>query len=222
MIKDNIVQALIECQSDSPSVKKRVGCVIANENGEIVARGCNTPKKSISQFAGDAYKKWSSDLHFRAVTEHKEDYFHAELNAFGDLPTNVFLDDKFVIYVTHEPCLVCEKHIKLNLPNAKIIVVDVDKPDLGNFDVEFDITDINVVVKDGVAKSVISPSYYMLPNGIECKDVSGHFMGNVAQAIQYLWRAGKKGDKIEDLEKAKKFIEFEIKRLEGVGNESDL
>ena len=49
--------------------------------------------------------------------------------------------------------------------------------------------------------------------GIECKDVIGYFPGHVAAAMKYLWRYRDKGDPIENLQKAKKFIDFEIERL---------
>lgn len=47
---------------------------------------------------------------------------------------------------------------------------------------------------------------------IECIDVVQHFNFNVGNAIKYLWRAGWKDSRthIEDLEKAKFYIEQEI------------
>lgn len=50
--------------------------------------------------------------------------------------------------------------------------------------------------------------------GIECIQVTQHFNFNRGNAIKYLWRAGAKGDAVEDLRKAAKYIEFEIARLE--------
>lgn len=66
------------------------------------------------------------------------------------------------------------------------------------------------------------PNYYLLPNGIECKDVVGEFPYNIGTAIAYLWRAGKKPAEgtqtqhqkhLEDLHKAMDHISFEIARL---------
>jgi hypothetical protein len=64
-----------------------------------------------------------------------------------------------------------------------------------------------------------TPSHYTsrVP-GIECKDVAGYFEFNRGAALKYIWRAGLKGDaaqEIEDLNKARKFLEFEILRLGG-------
>lgn len=47
-------------------------------------------------------------------------------------------------------------------------------------------------------------------SGIECIDVVEHMTFNVGNAVKYLWRAGLKGDLIEDLKKARWYIEREI------------
>jgi len=58
------------------------------------------------------------------------------------------------------------------------------------------------------------PQHYTShPSGVECIDIIEHFNFNVGNAIKYLWRAGRKGDAIEDLEKAKWMVEREIQRL---------
>lgn len=68
----------------------------------------------------------------------------------------------------------------------------------------------------------MAKNYYLLDNGIECKDVVGEFPYNIGTAIAYLWRAGKKpaeGNQtqhektIEDMRKAIDHIQFEIARL---------
>ncbi|MFH1377341.1 MAG: DUF3310 domain-containing protein [Planctomycetota bacterium] len=57
------------------------------------------------------------------------------------------------------------------------------------------------------------PSYYRWLAGIECIEVAEHFSLCLGAAIQYIWRAGRKGDAIEDLKKARWYIDREIKRL---------
>ncbi len=59
-----------------------------------------------------------------------------------------------------------------------------------------------------------SPDYYTkrVP-GIQCRDVAGHFNYHRGSAIKYLWRAGGKGDEIQDLRQARKHIDMEIARL---------
>ena len=61
------------------------------------------------------------------------------------------------------------------------------------------------------------PSHYAKhPSGVECITVTEHFNFNRGNAIKYIWRAGEKGDEIEDLKKAAWYIAREIQRLEWV------
>ena len=66
-----------------------------------------------------------------------------------------------------------------------------------------------------------SPAYYKFPGGIGINDIAGHLNGNGAQATQYTARATRldgndKGetvlDRVNDLNKAKVFLDFEIER----------
>lgn len=62
--------------------------------------------------------------------------------------------------------------------------------------------------------AVTHPSHYTShPSGVECIEIVKHLNFPVGNAIKYLWRAGLKGDAIQDLEKAKRYIEIEIERL---------
>jgi hypothetical protein len=56
------------------------------------------------------------------------------------------------------------------------------------------------------------PHYTSHPAGIECIDVIEHYPLNVGNAIKYLWRAGLKGDAVEDLRKAAWYVNREIER----------
>ena len=71
-----------------------------------------------------------------------------------------------------------------------------------------------------------SSHYYKWHPVSECVEISQEFNGNLAQAMQYIWRsetlnpnAVTKGQTIEDiikdLEKAQNFIGYEIDRLKG-------
>lgn len=63
----------------------------------------------------------------------------------------------------------------------------------------------------------INPEHYKShPSGIECIQVTEHMTFCIGNAIKYLWRAGLKGDRLEDLEKAKWYIEREISRTKRV------
>lgn len=61
------------------------------------------------------------------------------------------------------------------------------------------------------------PSHYTShPSGIECIQVTEHMNFNLGNATKYVWRAGlKSDDPIQDLQKARWYIEREIQRLGG-------
>lgn len=60
------------------------------------------------------------------------------------------------------------------------------------------------------------PSHYTQhPSGIECITVTEHYNFNIGNAIKYLWRAGLKGQQLEDLRKARWYVDREIQRLGG-------
>ena len=64
--------------------------------------------------------------------------------------------------------------------------------------------------------NVNQPSHYTShPSGVECIDITRHMNFCLGNAIKYIWRAGLKGDSIEDLNKAKKYIDFELETRQG-------
>lgn len=66
-----------------------------------------------------------------------------------------------------------------------------------------------------MADRVNNPDHYNAhPSGVECITIVEHFGFNVGNAIKYLWRAGLKGDLVEDLKKARWYVDREIARLE--------
>ena len=57
------------------------------------------------------------------------------------------------------------------------------------------------------------PSHYTNhPSGIECIEITEHMNFCIGNAIKYAWRAGLKGDAIEDLKKAVWYLNREIDR----------
>ena len=71
--------------------------------------------------------------------------------------------------------------------------------------------------------NVNHPAHYNShPSGIECIEIARHYCFSIGNAIKYLWRAGLKQDaaltdldkEIEDLKKAKWYIDDRIKELE--------
>lgn len=59
-----------------------------------------------------------------------------------------------------------------------------------------------------------SPAACSCGRRVECIDVTRHYSFNVGNAIKYLWRCDLKGNAIEDLKKAKWYIEDEIAKRE--------
>lgn len=58
------------------------------------------------------------------------------------------------------------------------------------------------------------PHYTGHPSRVECIQITEHMNFCLGNAVKYIWRAGQKGDAIEDLKKARFYIDREIQRLE--------
>tara|TARA_R110001583_G_scaffold34551_2_gene115896 strand:+ start:2746 stop:2973 length:228 start_codon:yes stop_codon:yes gene_type:complete len=56
------------------------------------------------------------------------------------------------------------------------------------------------------------PHYTSHPSGVECIQITEHMEFCLGNAIKYIWRADLKKNALEDLEKAKWFLEREIKK----------
>ena len=68
--------------------------------------------------------------------------------------------------------------------------------------------------------NVNHPKHYTEhPSGIECIEITEHMNFCVGNAIKYLWRAGLKGEQVEDLRKARWYIDREIARI--LNNQKD-
>lgn len=63
--------------------------------------------------------------------------------------------------------------------------------------------------------NIEKPKHYNShPSGVQCIEIAQHMNFCLGNAIKYIWRAGiKSDDVIEDLKKAKWYIEKEIERL---------
>ena len=55
-------------------------------------------------------------------------------------------------------------------------------------------------MSDNVCSDLVNPSHYKAhPSGVECIEITQHYGFCIGNAIKYLWRAGLKGDAVEDL-----------------------
>lgn len=70
----------------------------------------------------------------------------------------------------------------------------------------------------GVGKEKVEhPKHYNVhPSGVECITIARHHSFNIGNVFKYLWRAGIKSvsTEIEDLKKARFYLDDEIERLE--------
>ena len=62
----------------------------------------------------------------------------------------------------------------------------------------------------------VNPGHYRShPSGIECIQVTEHMSFNLGNLVKYVWRAGlKTDDPLDDLNKAKWYLDREIARLQ--------
>lgn len=58
------------------------------------------------------------------------------------------------------------------------------------------------------------PHYQGHPSGVECIQITEHMNFCLGNAIKYIWRAGLKNNAIEDLRKARWYIDREIARID--------
>jgi hypothetical protein len=56
------------------------------------------------------------------------------------------------------------------------------------------------------------PHYTDHPSGVECIEIAEHMNFCLGNAIKYIWRADLKGNAVEDLKKARFYIDREIER----------
>lgn len=59
--------------------------------------------------------------------------------------------------------------------------------------------------------NAINPQHYQQhPSGVECIAVTRRQVTTVGTCIKYLWRAGLKGDRLEDLQKARQCLAWAV------------
>lgn len=67
-----------------------------------------------------------------------------------------------------------------------------------------------------MADMVNHPPHYRFSNGVEPVDIAEWLSFNLGNVVKYVSRAGCKGDAVEDLLKARFYLEREISRLESM------
>ena len=75
--------------------------------------------------------------------------------------------------------------------------------------------DPETVVRIDDEDPVNHPSHYTNhPSGVECIQITEHMSFTLGNAIKYIWRADLKNDAIEDLKKARFYLDREIAKRE--------
>ena len=65
-----------------------------------------------------------------------------------------------------------------------------------------------------MSDTVNHPKHYTShPSGVECIEITEHMNFCLGNAVKYVWRASLKGKEIEDLRKARWYIDREIQRI---------
>lgn len=74
-------------------------------------------------------------------------------------------------------------------------------------------------VKSSNIDNVNHPAHYTgHPSGVECITITQHMGFNLGNALKYIWRCDLKKDAIEDLKKARWYIDREITKREEYEN----
>ena len=109
----------------------------------------------------------------------------------------------------------CEHIIKLNLADEKNYQLVLHMFENIQWEKEREKKEREKKKMEKEHNAVSHPSHYCEGRKYEPKDVIRDWKMNfnTGSAVKYLSRAGRKGDVIEDLEKAKQFIQFEIDYL---------
>ena len=74
--------------------------------------------------------------------------------------------------------------------------------------------ELSLVSRVDADKTTNPPHYTKHPSGVECIEISEHFGFCLGNVIKYVWRAGSKGDALEDLKKARWYLDREIANRE--------
>ncbi len=70
--------------------------------------------------------------------------------------------------------------------------------------------------KNKESDAVKHPEHYTShPAGVECIEIVKHMNFCLGNAIKYIWRADLKNNAIEDLKKARQYLDIEIERRGG-------
>ena len=69
--------------------------------------------------------------------------------------------------------------------------------------------------RDGAMREKVNPSHYDFPGGVQVIDITKHLDFLAGNVVKYVCRAGRKGDRVTDLLKAKRYLDWLIEKEQG-------
>ena len=143
---------------------------------------------------------------------------HRTYGLIKPLPDAYFQGDTKNMYPIFR-CPVCENETELSDEHLKAIATENEYIFCAKCKSTVD-KDGNIVKAGDPMRAknhdpVNHPKHYTQhPSGVECIQVTEHFNFNRGNAIKYIWRADEKGRELEDLKKARWYLDREINKLE--------
>jgi len=143
--------------------------------------------------------------------------------------------EESIIQMAIEPCRVCHSintsYSRVNdlhvircnncLTTLKGLFQDEVTREWNKPSAQREATSAAAATPDKAPVSPINPGHYRShPSGVECIEITRHMNFNIGNAIKYLWRHGQKANAVEDLKKARWYLDDEIKRLEAMPEKS--
>ena len=178
MNKQNIYALALKEAEKSPCIKRKVGAVIVDINGAVIARGHNFIPSFIPNFESC---EDSNNLT-------KPEVIHAEIAAINNLKSS-----GYKMFVTHEPCSNCMEAIK----KAKLEVEVI--PSFMKFDkdkLKYNL--IPTEVTKELAKVLTYGAKKYKPNNWKLVDDKTRYIDALYRHIE-AWRAGEKFDNESNL-----------------------
>ena len=81
--------------------------------------------------------------------------------------------------------------------------------------------EFEAAIREPVHDPINHPQHYTKhPSGVECITITEWMNFNLGNAMKYIWRASLKGSLLDDLKKARWYLDREIQRMEKLGTEA--
>ena len=106
-MESKIAKLVLEEAAKSPCEKRKVGAVIADNKGEVIAKGHNYNPNGLN----------CEDIHGNTYSS----VIHAEIDAIENAKSLSITLEGYTIYISHTPCYNCKKAIEENGMTYKVV-----------------------------------------------------------------------------------------------------